>query len=75
MRDAGNILAGMVARTSGLPAITTYAAFGALQLLGNNRTMLPLYLYKAYKLGYSESFGELPISHSFQRRGYELNFK
>ncbi|MBE6272359.1 MAG: RHS repeat-associated core domain-containing protein [Bacteroides sp.] len=75
MRDAGNILAGMVARTSGLPAITTYTAFGALQLSGNNRTMLPLYLYKAYKLGYSGSFGELPISHSFQRRGYELNFK
>ena len=75
MRDAGNILAGMVARTGGLPAITTYTAFGALQLSGNNRTMLPLYLCKAYKLGYSGSFGELPISHSFQRRGYELNFK
>ena len=41
-RDAGNILAGMVARRGGLSAEVTYTAFGALQLARNNRLLLPM---------------------------------
>ena len=74
MRDAGNILAGMLARSGGLSANVTYTAFGALQLSGNNRALLPLYLYKAWNMRTNGSYGETPISHSFQKRGYELNF-
>ena len=74
-RDAGNILAGMVARRGGLSAKMTYTAFGALQLAGNNRWMLPMYLLKAANQGPKGFYGETPISHIFQKRGYELNFK
>ena len=74
-RDAGNILAGMVARRGGLSAKMTYTAFGALQLAGNNRWMLPMNLLKAANQGSKGFYGEAPISHIFQKRGYELNFK
>ncbi len=74
-RDAGNILAGMVARRGGLSAEVTYTAFGALQLARNNRLLLPMYLLEAKNLGTKGFYGETPISHIFQRRGYELNFK
>ena len=74
-RDAGNILAGMVARRGGLSAEVTYTAFGALQLAENNRLLLPGYLFKAANKGAKGFYGETPISHIFQKRGYELNFK
>ena len=74
MRDAGNILAGMAARWGGLSAIQTYSLFGAFQLSKNNRSKMPLYIFKALKLGSKGSYGETPISHIFQKRGYELNF-
>ena len=74
MRDAGNILAGILARSSGLSANITYTVFGAFQLSGNNRLFLPLYLHKAWSMGVNGSYGETPISHKFQRRGYELDF-
>ena len=74
-RDAGNILAGMVARRGGLSAKVTYTAFGALQLAENNRLLLPMYLLEAANLGAKGFYGETPISHIFQKRGYELNFK
>jgi hypothetical protein len=75
MRDAGNMLAGMVALSSGLPAEITYTAFGAFQLSKNNRKGMFGHLQKAWNLGKRGSYGETPISHTFQRRGYELNFK
>lgn len=75
MCDAGNILAGMVARRGGLSAKVTYTAFGALQLSNNNRLLLPKFLFQAGNLGAKGSYGETPISHIFQKRGYELNFK
>ena len=75
MRDAGNMLAGMVARYSGLPAKITYTAFGAFELSKNNRKEMFGHLQKAWNLGKRGSYGETPISHTFQRRGYELNFK
>ena len=74
MRDAGNILAGMVAKWGGLSAIQTYSLFGAFQLSKNNRSKMPLYIFKALKLGPKGSYGETPISHIFQKRGYEFNF-
>ena len=75
MRDAGNMLAGMVARSSRLPAKITYTVFGAFQLSQNNRKEMFGHFKEAWKLGKKGSYGETPISHAFQRRGYELNFK
>ena len=75
MRDAGNILAGMVARRGGLSAKMTYTLFGALQLSENKRWKMPFNMYRALRKGASLGYGETPISHTFQRRGYELNFK
>lgn len=43
MRDAGNMLAGMIAKRSGLSAERTYSLFGALQLSGNSRWSMLLY--------------------------------
>ena len=65
----------MVARRGGLSAEVTYTAFGALQLARNNRLLLPMYLLEAKNLGTKGFYGEPPISHIFQKRGYELNFK
>lgn len=75
MRDAGNLLAGMVAKAGGVPEEFAYATFGALQLSGNNRLWTPLYLFKAFYKGSTQSYGELPISHIFQKRGYQLKYQ
>jgi hypothetical protein len=75
MRDAGNILAGMIAKKYKIKAEDAYAAFGALQLSGNNRYLMPLYFISALLKGEKGSYGDLPISHIFQKRGYELKLK
>ena len=75
MRDAGNILAGMVARRGRLSAEMTYSIFGALQLSQNSRLFMLRYLSQAANLGAKGYYGETPISHIFQKRGYELYFK
>ena len=75
MRDAGNYLAGRVANLNGLPAEITYTLFGAYNLGKNNIMEMPRYILLANKLGSVNSYGELPISHIFQKRGYELNIK
>ena len=73
MRDAGNMLAGMVARLNELPEIVTYTLFGAFNLGGNNIKKIPDNILEAIRKGSSGYYGELPISHKFQNRGY--NFK
>lgn len=75
IRDAGNILAGMVARGSDVPAKATYAFFGAFELSENSRMRLLTNIFKAVELGEVGYYGEKPVSHAFQKMGYELNFK
>jgi len=72
MRDAGNILAGMIAKKNELKAEDAYAMFGAFQLSGNKRIFMPFNYFLARMKGEKGSYGELPISHTFQRRGYEM---
>jgi RHS repeat-associated protein len=71
-RDAGNYLAGSIARVAGVSDRWTYAGFGALQKSGNNTTTAPLYFIGAFS---SSNYGERPISHAFQKRGYNRNKK
>ncbi|MBO4985314.1 MAG: hypothetical protein J6C87_06700, partial [Bacteroides sp.] len=75
MRDAGNFLAGCVAQKNGLFAEDTYIAYGAFQLAGNDIFSMFAKFSLAKKLGAVGYYGEEPISHVFQRRGYERNIK
>ena len=75
MRDAGNFLAGRVANLNGLPAKMTYTLFGAFNLAKNDIYSIIWKIPKSIELGVSGSYGELPISHAFQRRGFNYNLK
>lgn len=72
IRDAGNILAGMAAHIGGLSAKTTYTLFGAFELSKNKRISLIRYIKAAIDLGESKYYGEKPVSHAFQKFGYEF---
>lgn len=58
MRDAGNLLAGMVAKADGFLEELTYTTFGALQLSGNKKLMAPFYMQ--YRSGTSRHFDGTP---------------
>ena len=70
-RDAGNILAGMVAKHCNINEISAYKAFGAFNAAGNRKLGIPFnYIFNDGPPFY----GEDGLSHIMQSRGYNGNF-